>query len=175
MSLQRLALFVVCFSAFVNGVQLAAQSEGMSPFTMDHRRGALTQSPVDVSYLLDAPAGKHGFVQVKDGHLATGDGQRIRFWGVNITDWSKGSRQIPSKEDSVYLAATLARFGVNSVRFQFLDLDVPRGLVKKGTARACWRMRRSTRRTTLSRSWRSEGSISTSTFWWAGRFGQEMA
>jgi hypothetical protein len=132
MSLQRLALFVVCFSAFVNGIQLAAQSEGMSPFTMDHRRGALTQSPVDVSYLLDAPAGKHGFVQVKDGHLATGDGQRIRFWGVNITDWSKGSRQIPSKEDSVYLAATLARFGVNSVRFQFLDLDAPRGLVKKG-------------------------------------------
>ena len=88
-------------------------------------------SPVDVSYLLDAPAGKHGFVVVKDGHLATEDGQRIRFWGVNITDWSKGSRQIPSKEDASFIAATLARFGVNSVRFQFLDLEEPRGLIAK--------------------------------------------
>ncbi|MHB8888041.1 MAG: hypothetical protein ACYC46_04425 [Acidobacteriaceae bacterium] len=101
----------------------------MVPFTMDHRRAALSHSPVDVSFLLDAPAGKHGFIQVKDGHLATGDGQRIRFWGVNITDWSKGSRQIPPKEDAPFWAATLARFGVNCVRFQFLDLEVPRGLI----------------------------------------------
>jgi hypothetical protein len=63
-----------------------------------------------------------------NGHLATGDGHRIRFWGVNITDWSKGSRQIPFKEDAPFWAATLARFGVNCVRFQFLDLDAPRGL-----------------------------------------------
>src|SRR5271170_5614461 len=129
MSLQRLALLVVCFSAFVNGVQLAAQNEGMSPFTMDHRRGALTQSPVDVSYLLDAPAGKHGFVRVKDGHLATGDGQRIRFWGVNITDWTKGSQQMPPKADAAMWASTLARFGVNCVRLQFLDFLSPRGLI----------------------------------------------
>jgi hypothetical protein len=103
----------------------------MAPFSMDHRRAALTHSPVDVSFLLDAPAGKHGFVKVQDGHLATGDGQRIRFWGVNITDWSKGSRQIPSKDDAAFWAATLARFGVNSVRFQFLDLEAPRGLITK--------------------------------------------
>src|SRR6202044_3305150 len=92
----------------------------------------LSQSPVDVSFLLDAPAGKHGFIKIANGHLATGDGQRIRFWGVNITDWSKGSRQIPSKEDASFWAETLARFGVNSVRFQFLDLDEPRGLIAKG-------------------------------------------
>ncbi|MBB6143175.1 hypothetical protein HNQ77_001119 [Silvibacterium bohemicum] len=99
------------------------------PFTLDHRRAALAASPADVSSLLDAPAGKHGFVRVKDGHLATEGGQRIRFWGVNITDWSPGSRQIPSKEDAAFWAATLARFGVNCVRFQFLDLKEPRGLI----------------------------------------------
>ncbi len=103
----------------------------MVPFTMDHRAGARLPSPVDVSFLLDAPAGRHGFVVVKDGHLATEDGQRIRFWGVNITDWSSGSRQVPSKEDAPMIAATLARFGINSVRFQFLDLEVPRGLIAK--------------------------------------------
>lgn len=111
----------------------AQQTAEMAPFSMNPRAAAQAPSPVDLSFLLDAPAGKHGFVVVKDGHLATGqDGRRIRFWGVNITDWSKGSRQVPSREDAPYIAATLARFGVNSVRFQFLDLEVPRGLVAKG-------------------------------------------
>lgn len=126
------AAIALAGGSLIIGQLVSAQSESlMKPFSMDHRRGALARSPVDVSFLLDAPAGKHGFIQMKDGHLATGDGRRIRFWGVNITDWSKGSQQIPSKEDSVFLASTLARFGVNSVRFQFLDLDVPRGLLKK--------------------------------------------
>jgi hypothetical protein len=112
------------------GTLLRAQTtDGMVPFTMDNRRGALSSSPVDVSFLLDAPAGKHGFIQVKDGHLATADGQRIRFWGVNISDWSVGSQQIPSKEDAPIWAATLARYGVNCVRLQFLDFQTPRGLI----------------------------------------------
>src|ERR1700728_2218474 len=110
----------------------AQDQSGMKPFAMDHRRGFLTPSPVDLSFLLDAPAGKHGFLRVQDGHLATGDGKRIRLWGVNITDWSHGSRQIPTRDDAPLWAATLARFGVNSVRFQFLDLQTPRGLVKPG-------------------------------------------
>ncbi|HEY1806189.1 MAG TPA: hypothetical protein VGG45_17075 [Terracidiphilus sp.] len=103
----------------------------MVPFALNHRRAMESHSPVDVSFLLDAPAGKHGFIQVVNGHLAAGD-QRIRLWGVNITDWSKGSRQIPSKEDAPLWAATLARFGVNCVRFQFLDLEAPRGLIAAG-------------------------------------------
>ncbi len=110
----------------------AQDPPGMVPFALDHRRAAESHSPVDVSFLLEAPAGKHGFIQVSNGHLATGDGQRIRLWGVNITDWSKGSRQIPSKEDAPLWAATLARFGVNCVRFQFLDLEAPRGLIAAG-------------------------------------------
>lgn len=109
---------------------LSAQTtRGMVPFAMEHPRGAEGHSPVDVSFLLDAPAGKHGFIGIKDGHLATADGQRIRLWGVNITDWSPGSRQIPARQDAAYWASTLARFGVNCVRFQFLDLKAPRGLI----------------------------------------------
>jgi len=122
-------MLAISFSAVLGRAQNQA---GMKPFSMDHRRGFLTPSPVDLSFLLDAPAGKQGFLQVQDGHLATGDGKRIRLWGVNITDWSPGSRQIPSKEDARLWAATLARFGVNSVRFQFLDLQTPRGLIKSG-------------------------------------------
>jgi hypothetical protein len=126
----RLAVVALGLSIVGSCSLFGGQStDGMVPFTLDHRAALLSHSPVDVSFLLDAPAGKHGFIQVKDGHLATADGQRIRFWGVNITDWSKGSRQIPSKEDAPFLAATLARFGVNCARFQFLDLETPRGLI----------------------------------------------
>jgi hypothetical protein len=132
MNARLISMLATLLAAAASGPFLLAQrTSDMSPFSMDHRGAMAVHSPVDVSYLLDAPAGKHGFVVVKDGHLATEDGQRIRFWGVNITDWSKGSRQIPSKEDAQFIAATLARFGVNSVRFQFLDLEEPRGLIAK--------------------------------------------
>ena len=110
--------------------RVPAQTDpALRPFTVAHRKALLAYSPVDVSFLLDAPAGKHGFVRAQNAHLVTGDGKRIRFWGVNITDWSKGSVMIPSKEDAPLWAATLARFGVNCVRLQFLDLPTPRGLI----------------------------------------------
>jgi hypothetical protein len=128
-----LAALALSLSLAASAPVLAAQTtNGMVPFTIDHRRGALSASPVDVSLLLDAPAGKHGFVQVKDGHLVTADGQRIRFWGVNISDWTKGSQQMPPKADAAMWASTLARFGVNCVRLQFLDFLSPRGLIDSG-------------------------------------------
>lgn len=101
-------------------------------FVMDHRAGLDARSPVDVSFLLDAPAGKHGFVHAQGGHLVTGVGKRIRLWGVNLTDWSPGSTMIPAKEDAHLWAATLARYGVNCARQQFLDLPAPRGLIAAG-------------------------------------------
>ena len=110
--------------------RMSAQTDGtLQPFTIDHRKALLAHSPVDVSFLLDAPAGKHGFIRAQGTHLVTGDGTRIRLWGVNVTDWSKGSVMVPSKDDAPVWASTLARFGVNCVRFQFLDLPTPRGLI----------------------------------------------
>ena len=97
MNLRRFVLLTSVLAVTIHGILQAQSQRGMAPFSMDHRRAVLTHSPVDVSFLLDAPAGKHGFVKVQDGHLATGDGHRIRFWGVNITDWSRGSRQVPSR------------------------------------------------------------------------------
>jgi hypothetical protein len=123
---------IYLFAAWLllSSYQVPAQTDdALQPFTVDHRKVLRAQSPVDVSFLLDAPAGKNGFVRAQGAHLVTGDGKRIRFWGVNVTDWSKGSVMIPSKEDAPLWAATLARFGVNCVRFQFLDLPTPRGLI----------------------------------------------
>jgi hypothetical protein len=106
-----------------------AQSD-LKPFVMNHR--AAGASPADVSFLLDAPAGKTGFVRIQNGHLAKGDGTRLRLWGVHLTDWSRGSVLLPPKEDTPMWAATLARYGVNCVRLHFLDLDAPRGIIASG-------------------------------------------
>ncbi|MCI0723783.1 MAG: hypothetical protein L0338_33215, partial [Acidobacteria bacterium] len=99
------------------------------PFTMNHRGGV--NSLIDLSFLLDPPAGKNGFIRIQGSHFVKPDGKRIRFWGVNLTDWSKGSVMMPPKEDAPVWAATLARFGVNCVRLHFLDLDSPRGLIDR--------------------------------------------
>ena len=67
---------------------VAAQDVPLSPYVVDHF--ARQDSPADVRFLLDAPAGKHGFVRVRDGHLYTDDGRRFRMWGVNLTGWTRG-------------------------------------------------------------------------------------
>ena len=99
----------------------------LKPYVMNHRAGGA--SVADVSFLLDAPAGKTGFVHIQGGHLVSGAGKRLRLWGVHITDWSRGSVLLPPKEDAPLWAATLARFGVNCVRLHFLDLAAPRGII----------------------------------------------
>jgi hypothetical protein len=99
----------------------------LKPFTINPRQTG--DSLVDVSFLLDAPAGKEGFVRAQGGHLVKGDGTPIRLWGFDLTEWSPGSMEIPPKADAPIYAAALARFGVNYVRLHFLDLPSPRGMI----------------------------------------------
>ncbi|MHC4726014.1 MAG: hypothetical protein ACYS17_02205 [Planctomycetota bacterium] len=94
---------------------LFAQNNKMQPFTIDWRDNA--DSLVNLSFLLDAPAGKDGFIQIDNGHLVKPDGERFRIWGVNFT----GASCFPSKEDASTVAEHLSRFGINCVRFHFLD------------------------------------------------------
>ena len=100
--------------------QEAAPNPLLADFPIDHF--ATTSSPGDVRFLLEAPAGKRGFIGVSNGHLATPDGTRFRFWGVNLAGWTTGSALLPPHKDAEVYASTLARLGVNCVRFQFLDL-----------------------------------------------------
>ncbi len=107
-----------------------AQEIPWQPFVIDH--AGRTNSAADVSFLLDAPAGKTGFIRVKDGHLVKPDGQRFRIWGVNLTGWSAGSTMLPPTNAAAAWAAELARFGISCVRFHFLDRTTkqrPQGLI----------------------------------------------
>ena len=50
------------------GARAQGRNSLLVPFTME--RLAADATSLDLSFLLDAPAGKHGFVRVRDGHLA---------------------------------------------------------------------------------------------------------
>ena len=97
------------------------------PYVIDYK--SADNSIIDFSFLLEKPAGDCGFITVKNGKLIKPDGTRMRLWGVNIADWTKGSVQIPAKEQSVFYAKILARLGFNCVRLTFLDFFCPRGLI----------------------------------------------
>jgi hypothetical protein len=74
---------------------------------------------VDWSSLLDAPAGKHGFIKVADGHLAFEDGTPAKFWGTNITAGSC----FPDHAAADSIAKRLSLMGCNLLRFHHMDAD----------------------------------------------------
>jgi hypothetical protein len=102
----------------------------LQPFALDQRAGA--EGGLSLAFLLDAPAGKHGFLTRNGDRIEDADGRRVRLWGVNISDWTPGSVQIPSKAQSPAWARVLARYGINVVRLTFLDFEAPRGLIAPG-------------------------------------------
>ncbi len=106
---------LICLSVIA-----AAQTQ---PYTNDWRDNP--QSAANVSFLLDAPAGKTGFLRAAGGHIVKPDGARQRLWGVNFT----AASTLPAKEDAPIVADHLARFAINCVRFHFLDLRAPTGLI----------------------------------------------
>jgi hypothetical protein len=103
----------LCFLLLAAGA--LAQQPAMQPFAIDWQ--STSEALSDVSFLLEAPAGKAGFIGVHNGHLAYPNGRRFRIWGVNMT----GASNLPSREDAPKVAAHLARFGINCVRMHFLD------------------------------------------------------
>jgi len=79
----------------------------------------LPGSALDFSSLLDAPAGKYGFVTEKDGHFAfeNAPDARLRFHGTNLCY----SANYPEKKDAPRIAEYLAKMGYNVVRFHHYD------------------------------------------------------
>ena len=76
---------------------------------------------LDASALLDAPAGKDGFVVVREGRLAFERGGRARFFGVSLLPPTAFLE--PDKIDA--LVDHLARSGINLIRLA--ELDTPLG------------------------------------------------
>lgn len=71
---------------------------------------------VSMAHLLDAPAGKHGFIRAEGGHFVNDKG-RVRLNATNLT----GPANFPTHEQADQAAARLARFGINCVRLHYFD------------------------------------------------------
>ncbi len=78
-------------------------------------------TPIDVSYLLDKPAGKHGYIRTNGDGFEFEDGTKVQFWGVNLAIFS----MFQDGANSEVLADTLASKGINLVRFHGLDANLP--------------------------------------------------
>jgi hypothetical protein len=78
---KHMNLYITLLLLFVSPA--FAESIQMKPFTIDWRQNS--DSLVNLSFLLDAPAGKEGFIRIRNGHLAKPNGERFRIWGINFT------------------------------------------------------------------------------------------
>ena len=87
--------------------------------------------PTDMSFLLDKPAGAHGFIRIVDGHLATGDGRRWRIWGQNLT----GPAPLPPMHLAPIVARRLAKYGINCIRLHHMDHRWPGGVLIRRLSR----------------------------------------
>ena len=72
----------------------------------------------NMSHLIDAPAGKYGFVRIENGHFVN-DAGRVWLNATNLT----GSANFPSHEQADLLAERLARLGINCVRLHYMDAN----------------------------------------------------
>ncbi|MBN2584474.1 MAG: beta-galactosidase, partial [Planctomycetes bacterium] len=129
MSYHALLLAAVLLGAVVVAPawsQDEAQALPLAPFALPPQ-GA-PAGDLDLRRVFDGPRGDDlPRVAVEDGHFAAG-GKRVRFWGVNLCF----SACFPTHDAADRLAARLAAFGINCVRFHHMDHHAwPRGIWKK--------------------------------------------
>lgn len=117
-----LVLATVCIAAAVLVTKTWPEKKEEHPMKQHIAIDKLTpnQGILNFSHLLDAPAGKHGFVQARDGHLVFEDGQRVRFLGFNIATRSN----TPDHNTAEKLAERFASLGVNVIRLHAADAPI---------------------------------------------------
>ena len=128
-SVSIIIAFICVFVQLSTSVFADSSANGWFPFTTSSNSD--TDNIIDAGKLvLDAPAGKHGFMQAKDGHFYFEDGTRIRFWGVNFSMMAS----FPDHETSEKTAAQLAKYGFNIVRLHLMDWNSePMGIFSKSS------------------------------------------
>lgn len=74
---------------------------------------------IDMSFTLDAPAGKHGAITVtaKDGSLKFEDGSEAKFWGTNLV----AGDVFRTHAETDIMVKRLAKLGCNLIRLHHMD------------------------------------------------------
>ncbi|HOL75814.1 MAG TPA: hypothetical protein PKY35_02195, partial [Candidatus Hydrogenedentes bacterium] len=73
--------------------------------------------PIDISFLNEAPAGKHGFLKVSGDSFVFEDGTPARFWGCNLAAYALFVDKTTIEEQ----ARRIAKMGFNLVRIHHHD------------------------------------------------------
>src|SRR4028118_2101757 len=71
-----------------NGGPLKAPLSQKVPLLDPNRTPYPRSSLYNFASLLEAPAGKHGFLTTRGGHFVWQNGGRARFWGINVANTS---------------------------------------------------------------------------------------
>ncbi len=79
-----------------------------------------------MAHLIDAPAGKHGFIRIENGRFVNDMGA-VRLNATNLT----GPANFPTHSQADSLCARLARFGFNCVRLHYMDARYGNFLLKE--------------------------------------------
>ncbi len=98
------------------GEKSGKHDDGWFPFEPDldqFTHGPGKEAILDLRYLNEKSAGDSGWVKAKGDDFVDGKGKPVRFWAVN---WVRGTTS-QSHEEIDYLAARMAKSGVNLVRF----------------------------------------------------------
>lgn len=74
---------------------------------------------LDISHMLDAPAGKHGFARAEGENIVFEDGTREVFWGGNLG----GPYLYQTYENAEYIAKVFAQKGINLLRMHMHDSE----------------------------------------------------
>ncbi len=93
--------------------------EGKEWKAVDLKKDVIPGSALDFSGLLDAPAGKYGFLKAagETFEFERRPGIPVRFWGINVTH----KVQFMSNEEIDRMTARFAANGYNLVRFHHFD------------------------------------------------------
>ena len=122
-------LIIMCLSIFLVSCSSdpGFNEEDYYPFTLSVEDSSNTFTHIGDKNL-DAPAGKYGFLTVKDGQFEFEDGTPVKFWGVNTVN----NANFPSKSQAETVSKRLAKLGVNNVRIHWIEFtSTPNGIWKK--------------------------------------------
>ncbi|NOU87603.1 DUF1080 domain-containing protein [Paenibacillus sp. LMG 31460] len=131
-----LTVFVFVFSLVIGCFHLE------SAHASDEVWNAIDTSPIvapnsalDLSFMNDAPAGKHGFIKIDtdgDYFFENDPGKKVRFYGANLVS----SGLFGTQEQAIVIADRMAKMGYNVIRLHAHDwmYDWGQGIFNKPTS-----------------------------------------
>jgi hypothetical protein len=112
-----LCVVLSCYSEVTNSNNCSAKSLTRRAFARPNLNKYPRSSLHDFSGLLDAPAGKHGFLSRRGEHFVWANGQRARFWGINVANTSLQE----SDADITRMVQNFRSAGFNLIRLHHID------------------------------------------------------